>query len=77
MLSFELALDDVDRHTLAGKLDRVRVAQLMWGEAAANPGLGREYPEFPTDGRRCPRATASRAFDDAQQRPDRQLNPLL
>ena len=37
----ELALDDVQRHTFAGELDRVRVTQLMRDEAASDAGVGR------------------------------------
>jgi hypothetical protein len=33
-----LALDDVERDALVGELDRVCVAHLVEGEAAAHPG---------------------------------------
>jgi hypothetical protein len=46
----ELALDDVQRHALAGQLERVRVAQLMRREPAPDARLGREPPEFAADG---------------------------
>ena len=35
----ELALDDVQGHTLASELERVSVAQLVRGEAAPDAGL--------------------------------------
>ena len=38
----ELALDNVDRHPLTGKLDRVRMPQLMGREPAADAGLSGE-----------------------------------
>ena len=34
----ELALDYVQRHALAGHLDGVGVAELVWREAPAHPG---------------------------------------
>ena len=37
----ELALDDVERDAFAGELDRVRVAQLVRDEAAADAGVAR------------------------------------
>ena len=47
----ELALDDVQRHALAGELERVRVTQLVRREATPDPrangessGLGRIQP---------------------------------
>jgi hypothetical protein len=46
----ELALDDVERHSLAGELDRVRVTQLMRGEPAPDARLEREAPELAADG---------------------------
>jgi hypothetical protein len=67
----ELALDNVDRHPLTGKLDGVRMPQLMGREPATNTGLGGELSELSADGGRRPRATAGRAVDDAEQRPDR------
>ena len=45
----ELALDDVQRHALAGELERVRVAQLMRREPAPDARLGREAPELAAD----------------------------
>jgi hypothetical protein len=46
----ELALNDVQRHALAGELKRVRVAQLMRREPAPDARLGREAPELAADG---------------------------
>ena len=45
----ELALDDVQRHALAGELDRVRVAQLVRGEPAPDVSPGRGAPELAAD----------------------------
>ena len=42
----ELALDDVQRHALAGELERVRVAQLMRREPAPDTRFGGEAPEL-------------------------------
>ena len=42
----ELALDDVERHALAGELDGVGVAQLVGREAAPDAGLGGEPAEL-------------------------------
>jgi hypothetical protein len=69
----ELALDDVERNALAGELDGVRVAQLMWREAPPHVRLGGEPPERDPDAGARPGAAAGRAVDDAEQRPDRQL----
>ena len=46
----ELALDDVQRHALAGQLERVGVAQLMRRKAAPDAGAGGEPAELRTDG---------------------------
>jgi len=73
----ELALNDVERHTLAGELERVCVAQLMRREPAPDAGLGGEAPELAAYGSARPRPPAGRAVDDAEQRPDRQLGPLV
>ena len=70
----ELALDNVQRNALAGELDGVRVAQLMRREAAAHARLGREPMELEPDRGARPGPAASRAVDDAEQRPDRQLD---
>ena len=72
----ELALDDVERHAFAGELDGVGVAQLMRREAPAYTGLGGKPTELdPGPGAR-PGPAASGAVDDAEQRPDRQLDPV-
>ena len=73
----KLALDDVDRHTLTSELDRVRVAQLVGRETAPDAGLGCQRSQLATNGSRRPCPTARRAVEDAEQRPDRQLNALL
>ena len=73
----ELALDDVDRHSLTSELDGVRVPQLMRREPPTHAGLGGETSKLPADSSRRPCATAGRAVDDAEQRPDRQLHTVL
>jgi len=67
----ELSLDDVQRHALAGQFERVRVTELVRGEAPPNAGAGREPPELGAHGGACPRSSAGRAIDDAEQRADR------
>ena len=42
----ELALNDVQRHALAGELEGVRVAQLVRREPAPHAGLGGEPAEL-------------------------------
>ena len=70
----ELALDDVERHALAGELDRVGVAQLVRREPAPHARLGGEPAELDAHAGARPRPPARGAVDDAEQRPDRQLN---
>ncbi len=45
----ELSLDDVERHALAGELDRVRVTELVWREPAPDPRPGSEPAELRPD----------------------------
>ena len=45
----ELALDDVERHALAGELERVRVAQLVRREPAPDAGARGEPAELAAD----------------------------
>jgi hypothetical protein len=46
----ELALDYVQRHALAGELERVGVPQLVRREAAPDAGADGEPPELRADG---------------------------
>ena len=69
----ELALDDVQRHALAGELERVRVAQLVRREPAPDAGLGGEPAQLAADPGARPGPPAGGAVDDAEQRPDGQL----
>jgi hypothetical protein len=46
----ELALNDVQRHALAGELERVRVTQLVRRKPAPDPGARCEPPELGADG---------------------------
>jgi hypothetical protein len=46
----ELALDDVQRHALAGELERVGVTQLLRREPLPNPSAGGEPAELAADG---------------------------
>jgi hypothetical protein len=46
----ELALDDVQRCALPREFERVRVTQLVRGEAPPDSGTGREPAELTADG---------------------------
>ena len=46
----ELALDDVQRHALAGEFERVRVAQLVRRESPSDAGARGEPTELAADG---------------------------
>ena len=70
----ELALDDDQRHAFAGHLDRVRVAQLVWGEAPSHSGVGSGSPQRGARGCARPVPTAGRSAHDAEQRPDGELD---
>jgi hypothetical protein len=72
----ELALDDVERHAFAGELDGVGVAQLMRRKAPPHTGVGGKLTEPDPDPGARPGPAASGAVDDAEQRPDRQLDPI-
>jgi hypothetical protein len=67
-------VDDDQRHPFAGHLDGVRVAQLVRRKAPPYPGLAGRAAQFRADGAGCPRPSACRTVDDAEQRSDRQLN---
>jgi hypothetical protein len=71
----QLALDDVERHALAGQLECVRVAQLVRREPAPDARPRRAAAELAADSRGRPRPPAGAAVDDAEQRPDGQLGP--
>jgi hypothetical protein len=71
----ELALDDHERYAFVGEFDRVRMSQLVRGKAAAHAGDCRRIAQLRASGRDRPAATARRAGDDAEQRPDRELEP--
>src|SRR5262245_59517344 len=73
----ELALDDDQRHAFAGHLDGMRVAELVRREAPTHPGLAGDAAQFRAGGARCPRPSAGRTADDAEQRSDRQRDPRL
>jgi hypothetical protein len=68
-------LDDVHWHPLAGELDRVRMSQLVWGKPRRTPSAA--SLRSPRRGGRRPGSAAGRAVEDAEQRPDRQHDPLL
>ena len=67
----DLALDDVQRHPLAGELERMRMAQLMRREAASDSGSGGNAAKLGADRGTRPRSSARRAVDNAEQQPDR------
>src|SRR5919106_3113289 len=73
----ELALDDDQRHALAGHLDGVRVAQLVRREASSYAGLAGDAAQLGAGGGGRPGPPARGAVDDAEQRPDRQLEARL
>jgi hypothetical protein len=70
----ELTLDHVERHPFARELDGVRVAQLMRREAAPDTRLSGEPTKLDAHVRARPWPPASRTVDDAEQRPDWQLD---
>jgi hypothetical protein len=67
----ELALDDDQRHALAGHLDGVGVAELVGREASTHSCRGGDTPQLGACRGGRPVAPARRAIDDAEQRPDR------
>jgi hypothetical protein len=72
----ELALDDVERHAFAGKLDGVGVAQLMRRKTPPQTGLDGKPVELDPDPGARPGPATSGPVDDAEQRPDRRLDPV-
>src|SRR5439155_26674260 len=72
----ELALDDVQRDTLAGELDGVRMTQLVGSEASPDTCLSGMAAKLGADGGRRPRSTAGRAVDHAEQWARRELEAL-
>src|ERR671923_1355574 len=73
----ELALDDDQRHALAGHLDGVRVAQLVRREASPHAGLAGDPSQLGAGGGGPPGPSAGGAVDDAEQRADGQLDARL
>jgi hypothetical protein len=72
----ELALDDVDRHSFAGELDGMRVAQLIGREPPPDAGVDGERAQFGSSGGRGPAAAAGGSVDDAEQRSGRQQHAV-
>jgi hypothetical protein len=72
----ELALDDVQRHSLAGELDGVRMTQLVGSEASPDTCLGCMAAKLGADRGRRPRWSTGRAIDHAEQRARRELKAL-
>src|SRR5215211_179531 len=72
----ELALDHVQRHALAGHLDRMCVTELVRCEPAPHSRSGGEPAQLGPDAGLRPGPPAGRAVDDAEQRPRCQLKPL-
>ena len=72
----ELALDDVDRDPLPRELDGVRVPKLMRREPAPDPSLSGELAQLRPGRARRPRPPARDPVDHAEQRTDRQLDPI-
>ena len=73
----ELALNDDQRHALAGHLDGVRVAQLVRRKASPHTGLAGDAAQLGAGGGGRLRPSARGAVDDTEQRPNRQLDPGL
>jgi hypothetical protein len=66
----ELPLDDVERDSLAGELERVCVAPLVRREPASHAGADGGPPQLGAHRRCRPGAAAGAAVDDAEQRAD-------
>jgi hypothetical protein len=75
--SLALVEDDIaclkDPERLATRLTAAGVAELVRREAASDTRLGSESAEFDARVGARPRSPAGRAVDDAEQRPDREL----
>jgi hypothetical protein len=68
----QLSLDDVERHALAGELERMRVTELVRCEPAPHSRSGGEVAELDPDPGGRPGPTARWTVDHAEQRADRQ-----
>ncbi len=73
----ELALDRHQRLTLVGKLDSLRMPQLMRCEPSAHARRFRWSPQLFAGGAGLPAPTCGRAMDHAEQRPDRERGAEL
>src|SRR3954452_12819051 len=73
----QLALNDDQRHSFPGHLDRVSVRELVRREAAPDPGGGGSAPQLGAGRGGRPMAATRRSDDDAQQRTDRELAAQL
>jgi hypothetical protein len=73
----KLALDDDQRHALAGHLDGVRVTQLVRRKASPHAGLAGDAAQLGAGGGGRPGPSACGAVDDAEQWSDRQLEPVV
>jgi hypothetical protein len=73
----ELALDDNQWYALRGHLDRVRVAELMRGEAPTDAGGRREVAEYGSSGCWRPGSSGRGTADDAEQRADGHVQAAL
>ena len=71
----ELALNHVERDSLACHFDGVCVAELVRCEPPAHPRLCSEASQLRARAGLWPRPPASWALDDAERRSDRQLEP--
>ena len=65
----ELSLDDHDRDSFAGHLDRVGVAELVRREPASYPGLSGEAAQLSAGSGRRPCVAAGRSGQDANNGP--------
>ena len=70
----QLALDDDERHALVRHLDRVGVSELVRREAAPHAGRSGCVAKLGARGGGRPAPASRRADDDAEERPDWQLD---
>src|SRR5215204_3019567 len=73
----KLALDHIQRHSLARHLHRVGVAEPVRREARPYPGIDRDAAELGPDRGRRPGLTCGRSLEHAEQRSHWQLHPML
>jgi hypothetical protein len=73
----ELTLDDRQRDPLVCHLDRMRVSELVRREPTSHTGPYSEPSQLPSDGCCRPATAAGWPCQDAEQRTDREFDPVL